>query len=112
MTARRILTPCLEPGCPELVPRGTRRCAQHHHEFEVSRGRRKGSRSAGRDHASHKRFAREVKKRDGHRCMQCGATEGLRAHHIVALHKGGTDDPSNGVTLCARCDRLADRHAR
>lgn len=92
MGRRRALSVCLEGGCPELVPHGQRRCPEHHHAFEVARGRRSGSRSA-RDNTSHKRFAREVKKRDGHRCVRCGAAENLRAHHVVPVHKGGSDDP-------------------
>jgi len=53
-----------------------------------------------------------VLSRDGHRCIDCGATERLEAHHIA----GWADCPElrvvvqNGVTVCWAC-HLA-RHGR
>lgn len=111
MGRRRALSVCNEPGCPELVPHGQRRCAKHKQEFNAARGLKAGARSS-RDNSAHKRFSREVKRRDGHQCVRCGATDDLRAHHLVPVHKGGSDDPATGVTLCGRCDRAADRFAR
>lgn len=69
------------------------------------------------DRAAQKRFRRAVLKRDGNRCTHCGATEDLRACHLRALHTLDAGDPlrydpSNGVTLCASCDRKTDRFAR
>ena len=68
--------------------------------------------SPNRDNAAHLRFRRAVKQRADHRCELCGSTRDLDAHHIVALAHGGTDDPSNGMCLCADCHRRVDRHAR
>jgi 5-methylcytosine-specific restriction endonuclease McrA len=42
-------------------------------------------------------------------CAWCGGTKGLAVHHIVPQHLGGTDDPSNLITLCFR-DHLALGH--
>jgi 5-methylcytosine-specific restriction endonuclease McrA len=109
MGRRRTLSPCNEPGCPELVPHGQRRCAKHKQEFNAARGLKAGARSA-RDNTSQVRFSRAVKKRD-RQCVRCGSSDDLRAHHLVPVHKGGSDDPANGVTLCGRCDRAVDRYA-
>lgn len=60
-----------------------------------------------RERRSHKaRWWRDaVKARDGQKCVDCGCTKGLHAHHI----KSWKDHPelrfelSNGKTLCVRC---------
>lgn len=41
-----------------------------------------------------------VLDRDGRRCTFCGTTKGLEVHHIVPVAKGGTNDPSNLITVC------------
>lgn len=49
----------------------------------------------------------EIFKRDGFRCVHCGATpQGAPLHvdHIVAVSKGGTDEHSNLVTSCESCN--------
>ena len=53
-------------------------------------------------------------KRDGYRCVQCGAKKGdekpdgtkvvIHCDHIKPLDKGGTDEMSNLQTLCADCN--------
>lgn len=68
--------------------------------------------SHNRDQAAHKRFARAVKKRDGYRCVTCGFPDDLRAAHLVPIAAGGSYDLENGRTLCRRCDRATDPHAR
>jgi len=45
--------------------------------------------------------------RDGSRCVRCGATEGLAAHHVVPVAEGGTMALDNLTTLCERCHRGA-----
>lgn len=52
-----------------------------------------------------KEWADAVKVRDGHKCVMCGATESLSAHHIMRKRLW-TDfklDLENGVTLCKGC---------
>ena len=45
----------------------------------------------------------EVWKRDGGRCVECGATDELHFDHIVPFSKGGTSLSADNVQLlCAR----------
>jgi hypothetical protein len=49
----------------------------------------------------------EIFKRDGFRCVYCGAapTETpLHADHVIPVAEGGTDVPENLVTACAECN--------
>lgn len=56
----------------------------------------------------------EILKRDGFRCVYCGATPAqseLRVDHIIPRAKGGTDDPGNLTTACFECNAgKTDRH--
>lgn len=49
-----------------------------------------------------KEFNKAVFKRDGHKCIICGKTEDLDAHHITDRKEmpNGGYVLSNGVTLC------------
>jgi 5-methylcytosine-specific restriction endonuclease McrA len=49
-----------------------------------------------------------VLHRDGYQCQNCKNKKGkLHIHHIVFRSKGGTDTPSNLITLCESChDKL------
>lgn len=42
--------------------------------------------------------------RDGHACVECGATTSLEVDHIVPMSRGGTDDDENLQTLCKPCN--------
>ena len=46
-------------------------------------------------------IAQMVKDRDGHKCVICGSTENLNAHHIG--YDGDCLDENDIVTLCNRC---------
>lgn len=46
----------------------------------------------------------EVYRRDGYRCLHCGATDRLSLDHIWPYSKGGTDDIENLQTLCRPCN--------
>lgn len=55
------------------------------------------------------RVARQIKARDGHACVYCGATEetsGAHLHldHLTPRALGGADHASNLVTACRRCN--------
>lgn len=47
----------------------------------------------------------KVKKRDGNRCVLCGSSEKLQAHHVkpTFLYPECSADIENGVTLCKSC---------
>lgn len=47
---------------------------------------------------------REVLERDGHRCVECGATETLSLDHIVPYSHGGPDTVENLRVLCRPCN--------
>ena len=48
-----------------------------------------------------KHIAQMVKERDGQKCVICGSTENLNAHHIG--YDGDCLDENDIVTLCNRC---------
>lgn len=41
-----------------------------------------------------------IRARDGGRCVVCGSTDYVQAHHKIPTALGGSDTPSNGVLLC------------
>jgi hypothetical protein len=45
-----------------------------------------------------------VYARDGHRCLDCGATDRLSLDHIIPWSAGGSDKPDNLRTLCIPCN--------
>ncbi len=47
-----------------------------------------------------------VLARDGQRCRSCRSRWGLMVHHVEFRSHGGATQPSNLVTLCARCHGL------
>jgi len=49
---------------------------------------------------------RYVLERDNHRCRVCGRGGSNQVHHILPRGAGGSDDPSNLITLCGRCHML------
>ena len=56
-----------------------------------------------------------VLSRAGYRCeaiiggLRCEELEGLQAHHLIPLRRGGTNDPANGVALCWRHHGMVER---
>ena len=48
---------------------------------------------------------RHTLRRDGKRCLVCGITNNLTAHHIVHKCKGGTNNNINLMTVCIHCHR-------
>ena len=52
-------------------------------------------------------WANAVKNRDGHKCMKCGSTKDIQAHHIRPIKNHGMHILSNGITLCGACHRVA-----
>ena len=117
-----ILKPC--PGCGTLTPRAyCPRCAERkgyppgggvtkttppsrqarHVQAPAKTTPRNGSTRGWR------KLRGEILARDGHRCThvdpvgrRCRATVNLHVDHVVPVARGGTDDPANLRTLCAR----------
>lgn len=52
-------------------------------------------------------WAQSVKKRDGYKCVACGSTESLEAHHIIEKYRNSNLEKrlDNGITLCRKCHR-------
>lgn len=51
-----------------------------------------------------KSVRKEVFERDGHRCVFCGATDGLSLDHIVRYRDDGPDTTENLRVLCMPCN--------
>jgi len=50
-----------------------------------------------------KEWAKSVKDRDGWKCVICGETERLNAHHLIARENHLTKlDIQNGLSLCPK----------
>jgi 5-methylcytosine-specific restriction endonuclease McrA len=92
------LRPCLV--CGALGPESY--CRAHR---PTSRTRQTPNRGGG---ATARAFREAVLARDGYRCAaieegeRCTVTDTrlLEVHHVVPLANGGSNDPTNGVTLC------------
>ena len=56
-----------------------------------------------------KEWAEMVKERDGYKCIKCGSTEGLIAHHREGIRWNPLEsaDIDMGVTLCEECNKKA-----
>jgi len=54
-------------------------------------------------------WADMVKERDGYKCVKCGSTEGLIAHHKEGIRWNPLEsaDIDIGVTLCEECNKKA-----
>lgn len=50
-----------------------------------------------------------VISRDDHRCRSCNSANSLHAHHIIFREFGGSNDPSNLLSLCATCHSMIHR---
>lgn len=82
---------CLEA----LVTRARRR----HTNRVDSRARRKTTRN-GRSDSIPFSVRAQVRRRDHERCRMCGTSDNLQVHHITYRSQGGSDDPTNLITLC------------
>lgn len=51
-----------------------------------------------------------IYKRDGHECVYCGSRRNLTLDHVIPKSRGGTNDWTNLVTSCIKCNlKKADR---
>lgn len=98
---------CLVPGCHRLDAIGT--ACPVHGSSRQTRGRGSSSQSTA--------FRQAVITAAGGRCefvhdggARCSATRNLEAHHVRDVVAGGSNDPAfNGLALCRRHHRMAER---
>jgi len=51
-----------------------------------------------------KNMKKLIKKRDGHRCKNCGSQFDLQIDHVIPKGFGGINHPNNLQTLCRQCN--------
>jgi hypothetical protein len=51
------------------------------------------------------RLKAEIRVRDSHKCLRCGATSNLTCHHIVPYSGGGETSIRNLAVLCTDCNQ-------
>jgi 5-methylcytosine-specific restriction enzyme A len=104
---------CLHCGRHYHSGTGVRgRCGDCGRAYDRELSRRKRARRA-RNSAQWQKARAAAKQRDGNRCVNCGASEGLQVHHIVRLEDGGAEfDLANLRTLCVRCHGVQHRGDR
>jgi 5-methylcytosine-specific restriction endonuclease McrA len=90
------------PGCGVLLRTGTRgRC------LGCTRPQRSGSSRPELNRFAWQKLRRQVRLRDGNRCVRCGSSKRLSVHHAVP----GSDLLDNLLTLCSRCHAREHRKA-
>jgi len=62
-------------------------------------------------------LAKKMRVRDNFTCQRCGkyGPSGggeLHVHHKIPRGRGGSDDPSNLITLCSDCHAMQPHHER
>jgi 5-methylcytosine-specific restriction endonuclease McrA len=100
-----VLIPCT--ACGRLVERETARrgrCSACARKANRTRSRRRYARTGNRYSHAYRKARQAVLKRDGYRCRYCGAPA-TTVDHVVPRSRGGSDDPTNLVAACARCNR-------
>lgn len=99
---------CNVTGCPELIPQGQGRCANHQRGTSSERG------YGGK---GHKRFRYQVLARDPI-CVRCRVARSTDADHYprerTELIRLGLnpDDPAYGRGLCHRCHSIETAESR
>ena len=60
-----------------------------------------------RDASIQRQWREMILERDGYKCVKCGVTENLTAHHVEGIHWNPLEslDLDIGVTLCEDCNR-------
>jgi 5-methylcytosine-specific restriction protein A len=92
--------PCLD--CARITTHGPRCpvCQRRHWSGQDARRGSRHERGYGNDWL---RLSAAVLARDGYQCAYCGGLA-TTADHVVPRSRGGSDDPSNLVAACRRCN--------
>jgi 5-methylcytosine-specific restriction endonuclease McrA len=53
---------------------------------------------------------KNVHKRDGNKCVYCGASENLTVDHVIPKSRGGHHTWDNLVTACMKCNNKKDNY--
>lgn len=86
--------------CRQRIPKGSR-CKRHRLQSPSSRAWHRPGVAALRE---------RVLRRDGYRCVHCGAgDDGLEVHHVIPVFEGGANTLPNVVSICRVCHRHAHR---
>lgn len=93
---------CAQPSCPQLVADGSR-CSEHRRNQDRQRDQVRGSRHQRGYTNEWSQLSRAILERDGHTCAYCGRTA-TTVDHVIPKARGGTDDESNLVAACVRCN--------
>jgi 5-methylcytosine-specific restriction protein A len=101
-------SPCLFPGCRNLVSRGERRCPDHKKQENRREYRERGS-AADRGYGPRWLRFRQMVLRESPLCSSCGQAA-QEVHHLRPVNGPDDDgffDETNVVSLCKPCHSAA-----
>ena len=99
------MKPCLEPGCPDLAPKGTSHCPTHRPEpFGGGRNRPSFRARYGISQSEWQKIRRRAMRRDRRRCVLCG-NRATQVDHIIPVSAGGSNAMTNLQSLCEPCHK-------
>ena len=92
---------CPKPGCPTLIPAGSRYCSEHERAYDRARGTKR-ERGYGPEHRRLRAaIVASMQAGETIRCLDCGI-----ALTPTTFDLGHTDDRTGyRGALCARCNR-------
>lgn len=89
----RSLTPCAQPGCPELTT--LRWCDTHADRRPVAWASSTRSQHVTLTRSAERARAKQIMRRDAGICHVCHKPGADRIDHVVPLSEGGADDDTN-----------------
>lgn len=97
----RAPTPCTHAGCGNLAEHHGR-CGEHPHPHRWGQRPRERERY-GLTSQQRRNLWASIRRRDHHRCYQCGQP-GTQIDHVMPLAEGGARaDPTNLAVICGPC---------
>jgi len=105
---RQGIKKAIEAGTWQSSMKGRKQSPEHIRKRLESRGMKYNqdapSWTMGK-RGEYNKWSRQVKKKDNKRCVYCGSTNKLHAHHILSKHKHPEWSLflDNGITLCHDC---------